>query len=529
MKESSTTPTSILGRLRWNWVSVVAVVLVVLGGAATAYGWAVASPSGASPDDDFHMASIWCPTPVDQACQLDKDENGQTVVVVPKEVAASAGCFAFDPNKSAGCVLEMAGETGATTRFDTGLYPGGYYDIMHIFSSDHVYSSVVSIRLINAGLAVGLLGAAALLGSKANRRLMIYSILPVSVPFMVYLVASVNPSSWAITGVAVAWFATCSAVLAKVRWRLIASGVLAGVGAAMAAVARADAGAYIVLISLASVVLLFNHYRQHRWRFVIPVATAVIGFIGFWSARQNGSLGSGMDGKGHIGDIGLLMYNLMNIEKMYVDYSGLWFGLNWIDTPMPSIVSISVLAASLGVLFVGLRRFGVNKGLAFGGVLFVYVVLPLWILQMGGTRVGGEVQPRYILPLVAILWCLALWWGKRGGAPRLSLPQTILVYVCVVVAHAVALHTQIRRFVTGTDVAAFNLDYQVEWWHAGPMPMATWILASLGFAAFAAIIFVVRRSQYDAPTELDEVDNLDLPQDLDSSAAVGRRAMPAAA
>lgn len=34
----------------------------------TGLGWAVGSPAGSSPDDDYHLGSIWCPRPVEGSC-----------------------------------------------------------------------------------------------------------------------------------------------------------------------------------------------------------------------------------------------------------------------------------------------------------------------------------------------------------------------------------------------------------------------------------------------------------------------------
>lgn len=35
----------------------------------TGLGWAVSSPVESSPDEDFHLGSIWCPRPVGEYCQ----------------------------------------------------------------------------------------------------------------------------------------------------------------------------------------------------------------------------------------------------------------------------------------------------------------------------------------------------------------------------------------------------------------------------------------------------------------------------
>jgi len=126
-----------------------------------------------------------------------------------------------------------------------------------------------------------------------------------------------------------------------------------------------------------------------------------------------------------------------------------------------------------------------------------YVAIPLIMLQAVGYGVGAWVQPRYIAPLLPVLLALFLWRPRIGGAPRLSVAQTVVTWVLLVGAQAVALQTQIRRFTTGLDVFAVNLNADIEWWHGGPLPMQTWIFGSVGFALLAVVLFAVRRPSPD--------------------------------
>jgi len=154
-----------------------------------------------------------------------------------------------------------------------------------------------------------------------------------------------------------------------------------------------------------------------------------------------------------------------------------------------------VAGLSLALIFLGLRTMDWRKFLAFGGLAGAYVVLPLWILQQGGDIVGNNVQPRYFVPLIPLVVSAALWRPKEGGADSLSIAQTVIMYAGLVIAHTIALFTQIRRFVTGLDGTWLNLDYKAEWWHAGPSPMLTWIMGSAGFAVLALLLFQVRRDR----------------------------------
>ena len=46
--------------------TLIAVLILVTAVVAASLAWVVASPVGSSPDEDFHVGSMWCPPPVDE-------------------------------------------------------------------------------------------------------------------------------------------------------------------------------------------------------------------------------------------------------------------------------------------------------------------------------------------------------------------------------------------------------------------------------------------------------------------------------
>jgi len=468
-------------------------VLAIVGGCATVYAWAVAAPAGASPDEDFHLTSAWCPMPLEKSCAVTYTSTGVPQVSVPDKVIDASHCYAFQPEQSAACEGSLTDDNVWTSRVNDGMYPGGFYNVMHLFIGQNVFKSVVLMRLVNGGLAIGLMAVVAFLLPRTGRRLMAYATLAVVVPDMIYFVCSINPSGWAMTGLAVAWFAMYAAFHAESRWRGIVSGVIALAGAAMGATARSDAGAYLAVAAVGATILFFPQIRRQWWKIVVPCFVMAIGLVGFFSGNQTDILSTDLEPVYPNGQLQFLMNNLFQVPSLLIGYSGGSMGLNWVDTGMPAIVWIPVLLVSLGLVFWGLRRNDWRKVLTLAGVTLVFIGLPLYVLQRGAYPVGQMVQPRYLMPLVPIIVAVALYRPGRGGASRLSRTQSVLAYLALVGAQAVALHTQIRRFVTGVDVTTFNLNYQAEWWHAGPSPMMTWILGSVGFAVVALVLFVVSR------------------------------------
>jgi hypothetical protein len=61
-------------------------------------------------------------------------------------------------------------------------------------------------------------------------------------------------------------------------------------------------------------------------------------------------------------------------------------------------------------------------------------------------------------------------------------------------ANSIALHTNIRRYVTGVRVEGFDLDSQREWWWGFLpdliTPNVVWAVGTLAFAVVAWVVFV---------------------------------------
>ena len=90
------------------WLRVVLGLLGLLGVTIGTLGWVLASAPGASPDDDYHMASVWCPPPLESSgCVVVIVEDGTPHVEVPDAVVNASTCYRFQPNISAGCTTGM--------------------------------------------------------------------------------------------------------------------------------------------------------------------------------------------------------------------------------------------------------------------------------------------------------------------------------------------------------------------------------------------------------------------------------------
>jgi len=220
------------------------------------------------------------------------------------------------------------------------------------------------------------------------------------------------------------------------------------------------------------------------------LAVSVIGIAGTFGGSQSIGL-VGLDGNSAGGGLRLLAYNIAQLPSLL---TGFWTGpLGWLDTYMQPTTTMLSFAVGAGLMFSGLRRMSWTKTIAAVGIAVLLIAVPLFTLQMSSYEVGNGVQPRYLAPMILMLAGILLSYRHKDGTRPISLIQTWVVYGFLVSAQSWALHELIRRYVSGDQGPALDLNKQIEWWRAGlPSPMAVWLIGTLGFALLALLFFVVR-------------------------------------
>ncbi len=489
-------------------------VVIAIGALAVGAAWAVSSPVGSSPDDDYHLASIWCPPPIETSgCTVTTDDKGKPVAVVPYSVSLQSMCFRFDADTSAACP-EGTSPTG-TSRFDVGSYPGGFYHVMHLFtSSTNPVRSVLVMRLVNVLVAVMLGFGVWAFGGRAVGRLMAYAVLGSFVPLGLFVIPSTNPSSWAVTGVATAFLGLMGLAAAVRRTEAIGSGVLAVIGAVLAGNARTDAGPYLCMIAVAAVIAVWGRYRSSPLKLIGPAVVAIAGAVTF----LRGTMVSGFTREGMAAAEGydtstrvwseLLVENLEKLPGLISGSYGTWH-LGWLDTPMPTGVWVPTLMVAGGLCLAGLREMSISKFLALGLAAGMLVAVPLYLLMGAKLRVGEVVQPRYLLPLLPVVVGLCAVGVRRRPPVGITPVQAAVVWAAMVGAQAVALMTELRRYVTGYDGPQVVGEKVEWWWHGLPGPFTVWLVGSIAFAiaAFGIVVAslpIKRRSVRSEPSRAGE-------------------------
>lgn len=448
--------------------------------------WALASPVGSSPDEDYHLTSTWCGAGTEEGrCEPGDGPGTRTV----PESLLLAPCFAFNADTSASC---QAGgyrfaddDLVVTSRGNfVGDYPPVFYFFTSLFVGNDISFSVVAMRIANAALFVLLCSATYLASAAGLRRALVGGLAVTLVPLGVFIVPSINPSSWAVLSAGTLLVSVLGFMTAPPGPRRLALAGLAAVAVLLGAGARADAAMYSVIAIGAALILSIRWDRPTVLRALYPVALAIAAAAAYFSVGQSSALVGVAPGSLGPSQIGRL---LVEVPELWAGALGKW-GLGWLDTTMAPIVWFVGIACVAGAVFAGMASVNLRRGLALTLVGLAMWLVPAYAQYLSGHPVGSYVQPRYILPLVVLFVVTAT--ARTGGELTVwTQPQRLLIVTAISGANAVALHMNIRRYVTGTDAMSLNLDNAVEWWWGFPVsPMGVWFVGAVAFAIAALIL-----------------------------------------
>jgi hypothetical protein len=479
--------------------------------------WALSSPIGSSPDDDFHLTSIWCGNTANTSACLP----GPTAETreVPEAVHLAPTCYYGNGAQSAACQansfsLDPTPSVTTSRGNFTGAYPPLYYSAMSVFVGSNILASVVLMRIVNIALFVGMTTLLFALLPQRRRPTLVLAWITTTVPLGLFLLSSNNPSAWAIAGVGSAWIALLGYFESSGR-RKAGLGAVFVAAALMAAGSRADAAAFVGLSIVAVFVLAIRRDKRFLLDAALPV---IVGGICLWLFLSSRQSGSGLHGftsnpqvvvdpgsSGSTDALGQILGNLLNVPALWAGVFGNW-GLGWLDTTMPGVVIFGAVSVFAAVAFVCLRSVSRRKVLALAIVGVVLWVLPTYVLFKSSNAVGDAVQPRYLLPLIVLFAGLAM---LQVGNGRLTLrkPQAVLLITVLSLVQIVSLYTNMRRYIQGVGGGGWNLDHGIKWWW--DMPFSPMFVLIVGSAAYTGLLIVLVRRLFRAvelPTESFRID-----------------------
>lgn len=476
--------------------------------------WGLSSAPGSNPDADYHLTSIWCTDATGaDLCAMEERRNQK---MVPSQLPESR-CYAQFPEESAACqpmMTTLDGRETMTNRLNSvqQLYPTGFYRTLSTMAGSDIEASVVGMRLFNAGLFVTLNAVLWWILPLRLRGPLVWAWAGTLVPLASFIIPSTNPSSWAIIGVGSAWVALLG-YLEGSGWRRWTLGAMFVGFVGIGSLARTDATLFAVATSGVALLATDASFREVVRRLWIPAVLAVVGLtvllfqfgvlnriLSGFGRRESGSF-----------DWGLLWNNIIETPGLWMGSFGTWpwGALGWLDTPMPQIVAFGAFGVFIALLGAGLAGASVRIRLVTLLMFLLIWTIPVYLLQVSNFLVGLGFQSRYGLPLIAVL--LGILLLRPEGHPGIFTQRTPLVMVVVAlsVANSIALHHNIRRYVTGLDERGFNLNADGEWWWQmfdGTLltPMTVWSVGSLAFFAAAWVALVWGMARADRVSGLAE-------------------------
>jgi hypothetical protein len=502
-------------------------LLTVLG------GWLLAAPPGASPDDGYHLGSIWCAEGFkDDLCLEDPGAPDLSRVLIPSDVMGLV-CFQYDGRRSAQCVLESFAPgmqqfipvTGTNIR---GERPNLYYRAMHRLIMDDLATSTARMRVANLMVMSLMVLGTSLVAERRMRSAYVLSTLAASVPLGLFLATSLNTSAWGLAGLTTLWANLYTAVHHERRLNRSAGAALAVLGIALGFGSRTEAIAHIGVSGAVIAAMWFwarlDRSDQHAsrgsdLRTLAAGLAATTGAIALTVlAPQNAGIdrivrdiSSGYErltARG-IGDPFLAI--AFEVPSLWTGALGHIWGLGALDTPIPTLATVPLIGAFVALLVLGLQGAVRPRRAAASIAAAALFALPTLSLLRSGLIVYEELQPRQFMVLLYVLLGVSLL-RLRGEEPlTLGRGMRAMLTLGLSLGHSVALLVTMRRHVSGlVEFRYVSFSSDIEWWWpSGPTPNTVWATASVAFVVAAIIAlsaFSARPSVPGDPTPPARID-----------------------
>jgi hypothetical protein len=368
------------------------------------------------------------------------------------------------------------------------------------------------MRIFNSVLAISLLFTVVIALPQHLRRVPLLGYLGTSIPLGVFLTASINPSGWTYISVLIFFASTLGFFSSKEKNKKIFFAGMSSLSFVMGAGTREDTPAYLLLAGAVAWYLSDSKRNSRRVRLlfltVTAIGVAVFSYLAFSSQSFIGYFLRGFDWYGGTTTLGGTFKNIVSLPDLWIGSFGTW-GLGWLDTPMPSSVWFVTFGLYFAIVFGSIRNFSRKQAIAATTVLLALTFVPLYTLSVNGLLVGQIVQPRYLLPLLALLIATAAYRVSVDSGFALSTGQMWVIAAGLFVAHLISLHTNLRRYLTGLDENQVSLNFGIEWWWFERQtsdsllwlsPNYVWLGGSLAFGLLLIAIWKLRRELGLLPT-----------------------------
>jgi hypothetical protein len=488
----------LMGMIIFLWISLAA--------------WAISSPIGASPDEDFHQTHIYCAANLGEQCQPNGKRYGH--------------CFSMRPLVSASCSTYSELKTPLATQINWAQYPPLYYKTMSWLVGDTLSATTVFVRLANVTLAIFFLLGSIAFSQPILRPAIALSWMFASMPVGMYFMSSMNPSAWVIISIASIWGPLLTLLrpnflnyqqyqitksehsgIDKIyvsRLIFILLAAIFGLGSRSEAVIWLPLTILIMFgLCLPSNFYVYKNKISRLTLFVIISFLILLSlvFIQFGLIRLKivlstiESLNSLISNYFSIMNWSMVQHTF-NILAGAIGLPGVpGSGLGTHDVPVPAIAIVFIGYGLSGCFLLTLQKPFTRKILLLSLLMaFILIITSfLWTLHN-----WDYLQPRYFLPIFYVLLGIALL-PHRDKTPGTK-SQWATMLIGLVIANSLILLSILLRFMHGLvyqksrypltpnapDIdpsRLFTQEIPNWWWKELPLsPSDIWIVGSLSFA-----------------------------------------------
>ena len=413
--------------------------------------FSIITPVFAGPDDDFHLASIWCAEgEKDNQCMAISNDEYTTYGQVPNGLVSLLQCKSRVISDPPNCSLQNERPGYSNVRINSSAYPSGYYKFNSFFVTSDINLSILKMRFFNALIfGVALLLAYVLIGLNSSKKMLVSSAL-LLVPFPLFLIGTNNPQVWSVLTIVPMYF-VFSEALQKSSIRITSLQLLRYVyllcGVNMYIASRGD-GVYILLFLIGVLsVTCFREISKKRITFISCCLLIVLGLNKLFgpSGMQLGLAKMESNGNSYV------LHNLLELPGFLVGIFGGkgdsgYLSLGSYDLPLPSLAWFSTLIVLFTILFLGSRDSA--RIFAFSVALMGIAIISLYGMSQQSANTAGFFQPRYLLPFVFI----ALLVMFESNLERITRIRVGIVIVFQLVAFLTFMYAVLLRYSSGIPV-----------------------------------------------------------------------------
>lgn len=434
--------------------------------------WSLASPILSAPDSANHIAHIWCSSTFHASNCSDNDPTVEDInLTVPANFCYPDTVF-LPANCTSANVVSVA--------ISTQNYPSLFFRVMNVFVTNNMSLSVVLMRLFNSLIFVVLFVSQIILGSKKLVLAFLTAFLFTITPYLLFLIPSINPSSWAIIGLSNSAFFLLSIFHNNVHrgsrrhaiWFFWFISILL-------CLARYDSTVICIATNLI-VVLSVQHkfFLQiiRKYAFVLMFGFFVVGILTYHQISLF------LNWLSDVMTVNTIPFNplgpnfgtwlsswLMHFWAIPMESFGTG-GLGWREIPIPQFVSLSGIGLLSAVLIMATvkinRRQLTVSGLCLTIMLFNILAIANRELDM------FNVTARHIIPIFPFI--IGSWIYFSNSPIQFLEIRNLrnMAITLIAISNFIALYTTIERYTVGWSggVRLIRLrSFEHWWWNSLPV------------------------------------------------------------